>query len=222
MDESPRSRWGMARVGRIRHARRSESGRVIACVVLAAGGSSRFGTAKQLQQLAGETLAHRAARAAVECNLSPIIFVTGAGAEAVEASVADYDSLVIVRNTEWQSGLASSITTGLGALQNYPTVDGVVITLVDQPLVTSSALDRLLEAFNAGKRIVAAGYNDTAGVPVVMGSEHIVELTTLHGDRGAGAWIRQRLQSVTVIPMPEAAVDVDTSDDLDRIERPIG
>jgi CTP:molybdopterin cytidylyltransferase MocA len=211
----------MARVGRVGHARRSEIRGVIACVVLAAGGSSRFGAAKQLQQLSGETLAHRAARAVIECSLSPIVFVTGADRKAVEESVADLDSLVVVHNNQWQSGLASSIATGLGALEQYSAIDGVVITLADQPLVTSASLNRLIDAFDTDHRIVASGYNETAGVPVVIGSEHISDLSMLEGDRGAGAWIRQRLESVTVIPMPEAAADIDTVRDLARITRSI-
>ena len=204
-------------MGRVGPARRSENGNVIACIVLAAGGSTRFGKAKQLYELSGETLLHRAARAAIESNLSPIVVVTGAKGEAVEASIADYDSLVMVRNDGWESGLASSISTGLGVLEEYSSIDGVMITLADQPLVTSSSLDRLLAAFDSEHRIVAAGYNETVGVPVVIGSEHIPALLGLDGDRGAGLWIRRQLEAVTVIPIPEAAVDIDSSDDLERL-----
>lgn len=205
-------------MGRVRPARRGEIRSVIGCIVLAAGGSSRFGRAKQLQIVAGETLANRAARAAVECGLSPVVLVTGAKADAVEASIAEFDSLLIARNDAWQSGLASSIVTGLRALQKYSTPDGVVIAVADQPLVTAPCLARLLDAFDAGHRIVASGYNETAGVPVVIGSEYFRTLSELQGDNGAGSWIRRQRELVTVIAMPEAAVDIDTPDDLNRFE----
>jgi len=217
MAQSPRSGGRMARVGRGGNAGRSQDGSVIACIVLAAGGSSRFGSPKQLQQLSNETLAHRAVRVAVESNLSPVVLVTGANADAVEASVADCDALSIVRNREWQSGLASSIATGLRALEQHSAIDAVMITLVDQPLVTSSSLRQLLDAFDADCRIIASGYNETVGVPVVIGREHINDLLRLKGDRGAGGWIRDRLELVTVIPMPEAAIDIDSPDDLQRL-----
>ena len=204
-------------MGRIRHASRSEDGSVIACIVLAAGGSSRFGSAKQLQQLSGEALAHRAVRTAIESDLSPVVLVTGANADEVQAVVSDYDSLLIIRNHEWQAGLASSIAAGLGALEHHSAIDGVMITLADQPLVTSSSLGRLIDAFDAHHRIVASGYNETIGVPVVIGREHMIDLLQLAGDRGAAAWIKERVESVTVVPLPEAAVDIDRPDDFERV-----
>ena len=50
----------------------------VSAILLAAGGSTRLGHPKQLLRLAGESLVHRSARAAVEAGCSPIIVVTGA------------------------------------------------------------------------------------------------------------------------------------------------
>ena len=84
----------------------------VACVILAAGGSSRFGSAKQLQRYNGEILVRRAVKAAKDCGATQVILVTGANAEAVEKAVNDFESLQIVRNASWIRGLSSSIATG--------------------------------------------------------------------------------------------------------------
>ena len=190
--------------------------RNIACIVLAAGASTRFGSRKQLHDLGDETLAHRAVRSAVECDFMRVILVTGADADAVQQSVSDFDSIVVAMNTQWETGLASSITTGLHALESQ-SPDGILITVADQPLVDAACLRRLMDAFDDDHRIVASGYSDTVGVPAVFGAEHVRDLSSLEGDRGAGSWLRARLEFVTIVSMPEAAVDIDTPADLDRI-----
>jgi molybdenum cofactor cytidylyltransferase len=196
--------------------------RSLVCIVLAAGGSKRFGARKQLENLAGESLAHRAVRAAIECNPAIVLVVIGADAEKVQRSISDYASIEIVINDNWQSGLASSIVAGLRAVENRTNVDGILITLADQPLVDSSCLRRLLDKFDNDNRIVASAYHGAVGVPAVIGIEHIHELMNLSGDRGAGSWLKQRLASVIAVPMPEAAMDIDTPQDLEHLKSELG
>ena len=193
------------------------SPRDIACIVLAAGGSMRFGSRKQLQTLAGESLLHRAVRAAVECDAEIVVVVVGADANGVKASIADLTSIEIIVNKEWQSGLSTSIAAGITYLQNRK-LDGILITLADQPLVDSSCLRRLLDKFDDNTRIVASEYHDAVGVPVVAGMEHAHDLMNLDGDRGAGPWLKQRLASVALVPMPEAGIDLDTREDLEKVK----
>lgn len=185
----------------------------VACIVLAAGGSSRFGSAKQLQRYNGEILVRRAVKAARDCGAAQVILVTGANAEAVEKSVADFDSLRIVRNDSWIKGLSSSIAAGIGAIEGSSSIDAVLVTLGDQPLVDGSCLDRLISAFDRKHRVVAASYNDIAGAPVLFGREHLDFLKELTGDKGARQLLA-RMTGVTRVPMPEAAVDIDEARDL--------
>jgi molybdenum cofactor cytidylyltransferase len=185
----------------------------VVCVVLAAGGSSRFGSAKQLQRYDGEILVRRAVKAANESGAAHVILVTGANAEAVEKAVDDFASLRIVRNDAWIKGLSCSIAAGIGAIDDADTIDGVLITLGDQPLVDGSCLGRLISAFDEKHRIVAASYNDIAGAPVLFGREHLDFLKQISGDKGARQLLA-RMTSVTRIPMREAALDIDEARDL--------
>ncbi|HKY98787.1 MAG TPA: NTP transferase domain-containing protein, partial [Gemmatimonadaceae bacterium] len=122
-------------------------------------------------------------------------------------------SLRIVRNDAWIKGLSCSIAAGIGAIDDADTIDGVLITLGDQPLVDGSCLGRLISAFDEKHRIVAASYNDIAGAPVLFGREHLDFLKQISGDKGARQLLA-RMTSVTRIPMREAALDIDEARDL--------
>jgi CTP:molybdopterin cytidylyltransferase MocA len=184
----------------------------IGAVVLAAGGSTRLGRPKQLIVHEGATLVRHAVIAAHDTGARPVIVVLGADAELVAAQVPDRPGIATVFNPYWQTGISSSISAGLKALSDG--VDGVLMTLADQPRVGASALERLIAAFSENNRIVASGYSGTSGVPAIFGCEYIPELLKLEGDRGAGAWLRSGSDSTTVVPFPEAEVDVDTEVDV--------
>jgi len=185
----------------------------IGAVVLAAGGSTRLGRPKQLIVHEGATLVRHAVIAAHDTGARPVIVVLGADAELVAAQVPDRPGIETVFNPQWQTGISSSICAGLKALSARG-VDGVLMTLADQPRVSATALDRLIAAFSENNRIVASGYSGTSGVPAIFGSEYFPELLKLEGDRGAGAWLRSGSDSTTVVPFPEAEVDVDTEVDV--------
>lgn len=98
----------------------------IAGIVLAAGESKRFGKPKQLLEWKGQPFVRAVAQTALQAGLSPVIVVTGANAEEVEAAVRGLD-VVIVRNEAWQSGQGSSIRAGINALLPPPSLPQIRI-----------------------------------------------------------------------------------------------
>jgi CTP:molybdopterin cytidylyltransferase MocA len=184
-------------------------------VVLAAGASSRLGTPKQLIDFRGEPLVRRAARAALEAGASPVVVVLGAEAARIAPALAGLTDVSTVVNAQWERGLASSLAAGIREVQRLlPRCDAVLITTADQPLVGYVALRALLDTFAGEARLVAAEYSGTTGVPAVIGSEHFDAMLALEGDAGAGRWLRTQLDAVRRVPVPEAAVDIDTAEDI--------
>ena len=113
--------------------------------------------------------------------------------------------------------MSSSIKAGLEYLLNLePKLDAVLITLCDQPHVTTDSLQLLLTKFQAeSTAIAAAQYGETIGVPALFSRELFDELIYLEGDKGARNLIRSRNDLVTV-EIDTAAIDIDTPDDATR------
>jgi molybdenum cofactor cytidylyltransferase len=188
----------------------------IAAVILAAGGSTRFGSTKQLHRYDGEPLVKRAASAALNAGADPVVVVLGSDADAVAAILDDLPQLRVLINPDWTTGLASSLRVGLNAVASES--NGILVTLADQPMVDALALKRLIEQFDDTHRIVASSYADAVGVPVVFGTEFVDELSALTGERGAGQWLRKRMPDVTTVPLEAAAIDIDTAADAARLK----
>jgi molybdenum cofactor cytidylyltransferase len=94
----------------------------------------------------------------------------------------------------------------------------LLITLLDQPLVTAKEVRQLIEVWaSAPDRPAAAEYADgQVGAPCVLPSHWFSAISQLQGDRGANALLRAS-EDVLRVPMPSAAHDVDTPDDLARL-----
>jgi molybdenum cofactor cytidylyltransferase len=176
-----------------------------------------MGYPKQLIEHEGDTLVRKAAVAALGAGGNPVIVVVGASWEEVVECFDGLEGVTILYNERWESGLASSLSAGLGALNADTSIDGALVMVADQPLVDAEALQKLVAAFDERHRVVASAYDDIVGVPVVIGSEHFEALMNLSGDEGAGRWLRARLAEVTQIDVASASVDIDTPEDAERL-----
>ncbi len=187
----------------------------VGLILLAAGGSSRLGRPKQLIERRGQTLIRHAAQAALGSGCRPIVVVLGAAAEACRAQLANLAPLQICVNNEWRRGIGSSLRSGLDAICAQHRLGGVVIMLVDQPLVDAPAIDALLAAWRASRSaIVAAAYAGTVGVPALFSAELFDALRALPDESGAKCVIQRFEPQVQRVPLPGAALDVDAPADL--------
>jgi len=185
----------------------------IGIVILAACGSHRMGQPKQLLPFRERTLLRHAVETAVASLCRPILVVIGARAELVSAELQSLP-VMVAYNPEWGSGIGSSLRVAIRALDPVDDIDGIVITLSDPPLVTTDALNRIVEAhYGTGKDIVASEYADTYGVPLFIGKRFFAEVAALDGDEDPKRVIDRHLEQMTTVPLMEAAFDIDTPSD---------
>jgi molybdenum cofactor cytidylyltransferase len=190
----------------------------VALAILAAGGSRRMGRPKQLLPFRERTLLRHAVETAVASGCRPIAVVIGANAELIRDDLQPLPVL-IADNREWESGIGSSLRLAIETLGAFEDIEGILITLSDQPLVTADALNRIVEThYETGKDIVASEYADTFGVPVLIGRRLFAEVAALDGDEGARSVIARHLEDTTTVPLVEAAFDVDTTVDYERLK----
>jgi molybdenum cofactor cytidylyltransferase len=179
---------------------------MIAGLVLAAGAGRRFGDApKQLAPLRGRPLLQHAVDAAVAAQaLERVVVVLGARAEEVRAAI-DFGRAEAVVCAEWGEGQAASLRCGLRSLGD---AERIVVTLGDQPWVSTEAILRLARE-PSGTR---AAYDGVPGHPVVLGDELVTAALTLAGDEGARGLLRGA-RTVECGDVADAR-DVDTVGDL--------
>jgi molybdenum cofactor cytidylyltransferase len=175
----------------------------IAAIILAAGGSSRFGKPKQLLHWRGRPFIYAVAETSLQAGLSPVVVVTGADAGLVETALKDLQ-VIIARNEDWQSGQASSIRAGLQALLqilkkdslgrhedtgNAPQrVGAVAFLLADQPQITSTILHALREEHaRTLAPVIAPLVGGQRANPVLLDRVTFADLMTLSGDAGGRA-----------------------------------
>lgn len=185
-------------------------------IVLAAGSSSRFGSPKQLVRVDGRPLLHAAVARAVEVAGHAVSVVLGAHAADL-APLLRHSAASIVINREWSEGMASSIRAGVARLPG--SCGGVMLVLADQAAVTAEDLRRLATAWRRQPDyIVAAQYGATLGAPAIFPATSFRELGELRGDRGAQPLFKRNPDRVVRVPMESASIDIDTPEDLLRLE----
>jgi len=196
----------------------SDSHRSIAAIVLAAGGSTRMGEPKQLLSYQGCTLIEHAIQRAIDSGCEQVYVVVGAAASRIVPVVSSFRAHV-VENICWQDGMSSSIRTGLeAAIAAGERLSGVLITLVDQPLVSSTTLRTLIETFQKATDLaVASEYAGGPGVPAVFSHDLFAELLSLRGPEGAKKLLVHHRERVVLLPVPEAAIDVDVPADYESL-----
>ena len=181
-------------------------------VVLAAGGSSRFGSAKQLVRIGDRPLLSLIAGRTAEVVGHALIVVLGAAAAELSPLLRHSAGSVVI-NRNWREGLASSIRAGVSRLP--ASAAGVMLVLADQACVTAEDLRRLAGVWRRQPQcLVAARYGATVGVPAIFPQYLFGELSELKGDTGARALIKRHADRVVTVPMASAAFDLDTPDDL--------
>jgi molybdenum cofactor cytidylyltransferase len=189
--------------------------RNVGAIVLAAGGSSRFGEPKQLLTFRGETLVRRAVRAATEAGCSPVVLIVGESGSAIRENLREAPA-AIVENPEWQRGLGTSIRTGMRHLTD--STDAVVLLTCDQPFVGPAIVAELIEAHEkTGKSIIASGYANTLGVPALFARSCFDDLLALPDESGAKSLIAARPNDIASIVFDEGAIDIDTPGDFQRL-----
>lgn len=190
----------------------------IGVILLAAGGSTRMGRAKQLLPFGKITLLRHAAETALATGLSPVVVVLGAEADSCHAELEGL-AVAVVRNEGWSRGMGGSLRIGVEELERMaPQAEAALVMLHDQPRISAASLRDLASLWSLeGCTIAAAFYGGTAGVPAVFGRKHFAELKALDGGGGAKGLLARYDANVAKLELPEALDDIDSPEDYVRL-----
>ncbi|MBI4420848.1 MAG: nucleotidyltransferase family protein [Gemmatimonadetes bacterium] len=181
---------------------------MLAAAILAAGASVRMGQPKPFLKYCGRTFIETIVDAARVLSLRPIVV----------AIAHDFDNqlrklklrdVVLVRNTETQSGPIASIRATVAELLNYR-VDGMVLWPVDQPHVAIDTVNRLLDAYRRCDCAIAIPrFQGRRGHPIVLGRAVFPELMSAPSAKSV---VRADPARVVEVEVDDPAIleDIDT------------
>jgi len=190
---------------------------VVGGIVLAAGGSRRFGSPKQLAELDGRPLLQHAVDAMIAvAAIDAIRVVLGAHAEEVRAALQFGDAEPVVC-PGWEEGMAASLRCAVDALEGS---DWIVVTLGDQPRVSAAVIAAVVERARAarpGTDAVRALYDGAPGHPVALGRSLLGRVAALRGDVGARALLDDAVVRTIEVGRLASPADVDTPEELEAL-----
>lgn len=180
-------------------------------ILLAAGASSRMGSPKSLLKWGDENLIQFQVKKLLATQQS-VCVVLGSQVTEVLSTIKNFPVL-IVENPNWEQGMGSSIAAGVGEVNTrISDFDAVLISTIDQPLVSSEHLKMLIRAYKKDTRqiIVSESNDGWQGVPVLFDKFYIDELKALGGDNGARPIVKKYQVNVQSIQAGNQLVDMDT------------
>jgi molybdenum cofactor cytidylyltransferase len=150
-------------------------------IVLADCWPERARSGRGLSLVQDERPVHRAARAAMEAGLWPVVVVVGGEAEELRAALAGLP-VVTAGGSLLGGGQARALRAGLERLlECAPAARGAVVLGCDPAGVEASHL-RALAAACGGGRAAAACFAGRLGLPALFPAAHFPALRSLEGD----------------------------------------
>ncbi|HEX9208625.1 MAG TPA: nucleotidyltransferase family protein [Steroidobacteraceae bacterium] len=197
-----------------------EQGFGLHAAILAAGAGTRFGGVKQLVRLRGEPVLHElAAHAALVAGPS-VTVVLGAHARDIAPALRQ-TAVAVAVNRGWEEGIASSVRAAVHATP--PGSDALLLLLADQVAVTGDDLRRLHASWKRHPVLIASAlYDGAPGLPAIFPRWAFTDLLALRGDRDPRTVLRRNIDRVVRVPMSNAGIDLDTPDDLLRLQGAAG
>ena len=188
-----------------------------AILILAAGESKRMGQPKQLLPYKDSNLLLEKIKQFQSLDNTVVFVVLGAYFKEIFPLLRELP-VKVVMNTNWQEGMGSSLSKGIGLIQKKQLFDRVLITLSDLPLLETSHYEDLIElSKSSGKRIIQTEYDETSGVPVVFDKSLFNGLSRLKNEEGAKPLIEKYKKEVLKLRSKTPFFDVDTSDAYQKL-----
>lgn len=186
-----------------------------AAVVLAAGGSRRLGRAKQLEPWGDTNLLGHVVANTRQFDVAEVWVVLGHRADEIMEKT-DLGDAYVVENLEWEEGIASSLRVALDALTRLSKCDTALVVIGDQPEVSKSTVEALLESHaRSGRPVTIPKYRYSWGNPVIVDRSLWARVMSLDGDEGAQRLWQAHPEWVNEVWFPEnAPKDVDTEGDV--------
>ena len=191
---------------------------MIAAVVLAAGESSRMGRDKALLPFRQSSFLEEIVSTLRKVPMEKIVVVLGHHADGIRSSIHLPKAEVVV-NSQFREGQTSSLLAGLEALDSDK-IEGILLCLVDHPLISVEVVRRLGEEFRFRRPLLAIPtYQGERGHPVIFSRALFDEFRSLAPGEGANLVARRHREETLFVDVNDQSIlnDVDTPADYEKL-----
>lgn len=188
-------------------------------ILLAAGESSRMGSPKPLLFWKGKTLIEFQLKNLLNTH-QQVFVVLGAYADEIIPLIKSGKAIILI-NQDWEEGMSTSIAFAVKkVMDSIKNIDGIIITIIDQPLVDTAHLKTIIGSFKADEKqiIVSESDNGWRGVPAIFDKCYLQELANLKGDSGAKSVVHNYKENVHIINAGNKLVDMDTPEIYEQLK----
>jgi len=156
---------------------------MISAILLVAGQSKRMnGENKLTKEIQGTPLIKHSVKNILASSIDELIVVLGHQKETIEKLINKNEKIKFVFNKDFESGIASSIKTGLNNLSEK--TEAFFICLGDMPMVNPNIYNQLIKSINK-REIIVPTYKGQQGNPVLFSKSMKEKIINISGDVGA-------------------------------------
>ncbi len=193
---------------------------MISAILLAAGKSSRMnGDFKPLMKWGTRSIISQCIDNLKRSRVDEIIVVLGHRQSEVRSRLAGAGVQFAI-NEDFSRGMISSIQTGFPLIS--PRSDGVMLCLVDQPMVGPEIINPLVISFgDFDKKISVPTFEGKHGHPIIISREYEAEIMKLSDDNPDGfkALLNNHRSEIQEVAVESDSIlqDIDTYEDYQRL-----
>ena len=146
-----------------------------------------------------------------------VIVVLGCYADSLRQQ-HQHNTCKFLVNEDWSNGMGSSLACASAELASkHNAENGLLVLLADQVDVEIADLQALVAKWlEQPECAVAASHTNTIGPPAIFPARLLESLAGLSGNEGAKAILQREGSQTRTVDMPNAALDIDTVDDLEQ------
>lgn len=187
----------------------------IACIIMASGNASRFGSNKLLADFNGQPLLQNILTVT---SMLPFLTRLAVTRSSEAAEICQKMHVPVLLHNE--PGQNDTVHLALARLHKLHPA-GYLFCVADQPLLKAATLQNLCTAFAGDAAyIYRPAYQGKPGNPILFPARYTSELMQLPQDKGGSYLTKKYPEQVKYLPVQDAyeLYDVDTAEDLQHLE----
>ncbi len=171
------------------------------------------GENKLTKEIQGTPLIKHSVKNILASSIDELIVVLGHQKETIEKLINKNEKIKFVFNKDFESGIASSIKTGLNNLSEK--TEAFFICLGDMPMVNPNIYNQLIKSINK-KEIIVPTYKGQQGNPVLFAKSMKEKIINISGDVGAKKILELNKNKILNVEVGNQSIrkDFNTKDDF--------